>query len=167
MMKRNFKEEGMGLAVIEDKPLTKTECGRLTTLEKSIQENFLGFVVVGMALTEISVKRLYRTKEGRTFAEYCSEVWDVNARRAYQLIDAASVMENVKNFTQTETQVAGFITPKNEAQAKELAMLSPEDQPKVWLDIVEQADKVSGKITASLVKKAVSEFRGEKTEKSN
>ena len=48
------------------------------------------------------------------------------SRRAYQLIDAAAVVGNVKNFTQP---------PAKESQARQLTRLEPEVQQAVWADV--------------------------------
>lgn len=152
---------GAGLTIIEEKTLSTTETSRLDVLESAIEENFLGFVVVGMALSEINEHRLYRNNKERTFDQYCSEIWDINARRAYQFIHSALVVENVKNFTQSNPELENVVAPKNEAQAKELAGLPPEDQVSVWQAVIEESTQSGGKITASKVKKAVSSFKGE------
>lgn len=164
-MTRNFSKEDTGLIVIEEKDLTQLESSRLRRLELDIKDNFLGFVIVGLSLAEINEKRLYRTRGGRTFDEYCLQIWNINADRAYKFIKAALVIQNVENFLHSEMQVVDFITPQNEAQAKELAKLRPEEQGPVWIKLVEQAGKKSGKLTACRVKKAVGEFMGEKLKK--
>lgn len=154
-------QQGSGV-VVEEKPLTRDESSRLSILEKAIQDNFLGFVIVGNALAEINEKRLYRTKVGRTFEEYCHEIWEMGKSRAYQLIAAASAVENVHNCGRFENPQIEFVAPKNEAQARELARLAPEEQVLVWQAVVEEAGENNGKITAGKVKKAVAEFKGEK-----
>lgn len=177
-MSQPSESQETGLVIVEEKPLTRDESGRLATLEKVISENFLGFVAVGNALVEINEKRLYRTKEGRTFEEYCNEIWEMSKSRAYQLIAAASVvenvhtcghfdsqklaLENVKNFSHFAPGKINFIAPRNESQARELAKLNPNEQIDVWRSIIDQASQTNSRITAGKVKKAVAEFRGEK-----
>ena len=151
-----------GVVIVEEKPLTREESSRLAVLEKAIQDNFLGFVIVGNALAEINEKRLYRTKEGRTFETYCRELWDMSGRRAYQLIGSASAVENVNNCSHFESQDIEFIAPQNEAQARELAGLRPDDQIAVWRSVLEKASATKEKITAGKIKKTVAEFKGEK-----
>ena len=48
---------------------------------------------------QIRDNRLYRETYG-TFEEYCKEKWNLERRRAYQLIDGYKVSENVQNFAQ-------------------------------------------------------------------
>jgi hypothetical protein len=53
--------------IVNEKPLTPAEQGRLSELEGVIRENFLAYVAVGSALLEIREKRLYRNSDGRTW----------------------------------------------------------------------------------------------------
>jgi hypothetical protein len=61
---------------------------------------------------------------------------------AYQLIDSASVIENVRNCGQTET------IPTNEFQARPLARLDPEQQREAWQKAVSTAPD-GAKVTAA------------------
>lgn len=142
----------MGEILLDEKALTPMEQNDLDNLERVIQENFLGFVAVGKALAEIRDRRLYRNDQGRTFEGYCTELWDMCRSRAYQLIDSAKAVENVHNCRQNNPQLAEITTPQNEAQARELAKLKPEDQVIVWQRVAEEAQKNGGRVTARLVK---------------
>jgi hypothetical protein len=66
--------------------------------------------------------------------------------RASQLIDAASVMENVNSCLQI---------PTNERQARELAKVEPAQQPAVWQKAIETAP--NGRVTANRVKQVISQ----------
>ena len=155
-----------------EQPLMPAEERRLAELEQIIQDNFLGFVAVGQALAEINEQRLYRTESGRTFEDYCTQLWDMNVRHAYRLIESARVVEqiaeyqNVTHGTQNDTQPIEIILPQNERQARELARLDPEDRRTVWLGLVQAAQEQGGaRITAGAVKKAVKAFKGEQFDK--
>jgi hypothetical protein len=74
--------------------LNSAERSRLRSCEHTIQEHLGKFVEVGLALAEISAARLYRETH-RTFENYLREKWDLETRRAEQLIAAAHVAENV------------------------------------------------------------------------
>lgn len=155
-----------------EQPLRPAEERRLAELEQIIQDNFLGFVAVGQALAEINEQRLYRTESGRTFEDYCTQLWDMNVRHAYRLIESARVVEqiaeyqNVTHGTQNDTQPIEIILPQNERQARELARLDPEDRRTVWLGLVQAAQEQGGaRITAGAVKKAVKAFKGEQFDK--
>jgi len=64
-----------------------------------------------------------------TFEEYCREQWNMERRRAYQLMDAAQVVENVYHGTQ--------ILPTSERQARPLTSLEPAEQVEAWKLAVE------------------------------
>lgn len=170
------------LEVMEERPLSKRELHRLEGLEAVIAVNFKGFVAVGKALAEIREERLYREKF-KTFEEYCRNLWDVSHQRADQLIAAASVLDNLTTIVvKNNGDNLGTIVPKNdddnddpyavlpinEAQARELARLEPEEQRRVWRELIDRTflqmnDKGRrAKITSLSVKNAVLEFKGEK-----
>jgi hypothetical protein len=77
--------------------LDKREAMRLSTLEQRIASGLRTFLEVGAALAEIRDNRLYREQSG-TFEAYCRERWRMGRRHAYQLIDAAVIVENVRNL---------------------------------------------------------------------
>ncbi|MDH4317114.1 MAG: hypothetical protein OEV64_01870, partial [Desulfobulbaceae bacterium] len=164
-------------------PLSVREQKRLSELEGIIAENFKGFVAVGMALAEIREQRLYR-QSYNTFEAYCLELWDMAYRHANRLIASAEVIDNLStnvngtNWSQTNDEMSPIgdiinvknfsqptnpILPSNEAQARELAKLSPEEQVQVWQDLIDQS-KQGSKITAKAIKNAVTEFKGGKVE---
>lgn len=145
--------------LINERPLSPGERADLEGLEQTIRENFIGFVVVGKALGEIKNRRLYRNKEGRTFEAYCHELWDMCDKQAYRVIGGAQAWENLANWRENNPQVAEITLPQNESQARELARLTPEEQRKVWLEVVESAE--GGRITASKVRSSVKRFKGE------
>lgn len=167
---------GTGLIIGEEKALSKTETSRLSELEQAIEEYFVGFVIVGMSLSEINEKRLYRNQDGRTFDEYCQEAWHINVSRAYQLIRSAAAIENIKQFANSDhgrnvyscTHSDGeqfSLFPKNESQVRELLKLPAEEQGQFWLEFVDDAAKSNKRLTAPALKKAVQEYKGEKVKK--
>jgi len=127
--------------------LTDTEGERLPQLEQTIERGLKTFVDVGVALLEIRDSRLYRKEHG-TFEDYCRERWSIERRRAYQLMDAAEVTQNVKNFSHL---------PERESHAAPLAHLEPEQQREAWQQVVETAPE--GKITAAHVQSVVDTFK--------
>lgn len=159
----------MGEVIINEPCLTVTEEKRLTRLEGIIKDNFLGFVAVGHALAEIREKRLYRNDENRTYEGYCRELWDMSARHAERLEKSSRVLENLRPIGRKEEADPNFLLPINEAQARELAPLEPEEQRMVWQEILNHrvAQYKKGqfpKITAISVKKEVLKFKGKKLE---
>lgn len=148
----------------EGMELSDFEAERLAELEAIIEKNFTGFVAVGFALAEIRDKGLYREK-GQTFEEYCQLFWDVNRVRAYQLIDSARVVENVKKFLQNSGSDKDIPVPFNDSQARELSKLTPEEQVEVWQRLINLSRNSGIKITAKAVKKAVISYKGEAIDK--
>lgn len=131
--------------------ITLDERSRLYQLEETIRQGLNTFVDVGNALLEIRDKRLYR-QDYSTFEDYCNKQWNMARRTAYQLIDAAEVVENVRNCAQ--------ILPTNESQARPLASLEPEEQVEAWKRVITSTPE--GKITAAIVLKAAKEVEREK-----
>ncbi len=127
----------MGEIILNERPLTVVEQKRLAELETIVKENFLGFVAVGNALAEVNEKRLYR-KGGRTFDGYCNELWEISEKYAYRLIKSASVVNNLSPIGDKISPNYPKLLPANEAQARELAKLEPEEQQQVWQEIIEK-----------------------------
>lgn len=151
-------------------PLSVRETARLAELERVIQENLRGFVAVGQALAEIRETRLYR-KKYPLFEDYCRELWEMSHQRAFQLEASAKVVNNLATIVATSKDGTEIeILPANEAQARELARLQPEEQVKVWSDLLMVARVQSNEkgenvpITAKAIKKAVFHYKGEKLE---
>ncbi len=128
--------------------LNEAEALELSSLEASVERALKAFWEIGQALRKILDKGLYR-ENYKTFSEYCINRWEMSRRTAYYLIEAASVYENVNRGSQ--------ILPANERQARPLTSLTPEEQQKVWAEVISTAP--SGKITATHVTKVVKEYR--------
>ncbi len=143
------------------KNLSVQEEKRLEQLESVVVENFRTFVQVGQALAEIRERKLYRMK-AMTFEKYCKELFDIAKSRAYQLINAASVIENVHPGGQNDDEdITRFFV--SEKQVRPLTKLKPEQQVLVCRAAIESAP--NGKITANHVNKVVKQYLGEKIEK--
>lgn len=123
--------------------------GSLAEYEAVIERGLQTFVEVGNALMAIRDGRLY-LGDHRTFEDYCRERWQLERRRAYHLMDAAAVVNNVNNCTHD------IPPPANEAQARPLTKLPAEQQPAVWQAAVEAVP--DGKVTAAHVVIAVEDF---------
>lgn len=124
--------------------LTITEQASLERYERVIEKGLASFYEVGSALLTIRDSKLYRGTHG-TFEAYCQDRWHLERRRAYQLMDAAVVTENVKNFTQ--------IPPATESQTIPLSKLPPDKQREAWQQAVDTAP--DGKVTAAHVASVV------------
>jgi hypothetical protein len=124
-------------------PLTKADLSQLARHEKTIEQGVGAFIAVGIALAAIREGKLYRANH-KTFADYCKARWDFDRQRAYQLIQAAKVGENVKN--------SGQSPPRRAAVAEELVSLPAEDQAEALQEAREEAD---GEPTAAEVRRVV------------
>jgi hypothetical protein len=135
--------------------LSPTEAERLEFLERRIRAGLRTFLAVGHALTEIRDLRLYRG-DFRTFDDYCRAKWSMGRRHAYQLIDAAEIVENVRNCAHDSDdgiRAADLPMPANEAQVRPLKRLPAELQMAAWLRAVETAPY--GRVTAAHVDSVV------------
>jgi hypothetical protein len=144
--------------------LSAQEKSRLEELEKTIESGMAPFVAVGTALLEIRDEKLFR-ESYPNFETYCQERWNVGRIRAHQLIKSAETMCTLKGSSMltsgehTDTPpVDNSPLPTNERQARELARVPKEDQPKVWQKVVETAPQ--GKVTARRVQQVVDEQLG-------
>jgi hypothetical protein len=134
--------------------LSDAEQAELLECEKTIHEGLTTFVEVGFALARIRDSKLYRAKF-KTFDAYCSARWDMSARRALQLRDAAEVTAELKL-----KQFA--VLPANESQARPLTELPREQWGPAWEEIVGTAP--AGRVTASHVTAVVQTRVGPKSE---
>jgi hypothetical protein len=140
----------MTLAVQEENRLTAPEHAELGTLEETVDRGMQTFLDVGAALMTIRDKRLYR--EQGTFEEYIHARWpEIGRRRAYQLIGAAEVNQNVNHGTQN------LPSPANERQVRPLASLPAEQQQLAWRTAVERSG--GNTPTGKMVQEVVQEMR--------
>ncbi len=124
---------------------------KLEQLEEIINKNLQSLYDVGMALIEIRDRELYKIKDKgkyQTFAAYCRSVWDISRPRAYQLIGAARVQENLSTFVDK-------IIP--ESQARALVKLEPQQQREAWQKAMEAVPV--GKVTAAYITKIARTFQ--------
>lgn len=124
-------------------PLSNDEKILLMDHEATISGGLRSFVAVGTALLEISEKRLYRETHG-SFEPYCKEKWSMSARRAYQLCEAAKVVNTLPDCEKFYTV--------GESQARELAKVPSEKRG----EVIEKA-KAKGKLTARAIKEVASQ----------
>jgi hypothetical protein len=135
---------------VDSVPTVLEEPQTLQHYENMIEAGMKAFVKAGRALQRIRDLRLYRDTSA-TFEAYCRQRWNLSRPRAYQLIAAADVVENLRQSVR--------ILPTNEAQARELASLTPELQAEVWGEVVETAPE--RKITATHVKRTVARVKAQ------
>lgn len=126
--------------------ITKQEVDALAQHEEVIAKGVKTFVKVGNALAAIRDERLYRAEYG-TFEDYCRERWGMSRPRAYQYIDAASTVSTIVD--------KGHEPPLNEAQARPLAKLEPEEQSDAWEEAIDKAESEGRDVTAKDVEEVV------------
>jgi hypothetical protein len=129
-----------------------TPTGRtLVENEAIIEQGIEGFIVTGIALTDVRETGQYREEGYGSFSTYLAARWPQLSRaQAYRAIDAAQVDAVLSPVGDT---------PANEAQARELAPLraAPDAMRAVWQGV--QAAH-GGETTAAHVRHAVQEYLG-------
>ncbi|MEI8376803.1 MAG: hypothetical protein WCJ35_28645 [Planctomycetota bacterium] len=137
----------------QDAALSTVESKDLRSLEQVIERVQKSFLEAGKALLAIKAQKLYR-QDYKTFAEYCTDRWGFAKSRAYQMIDAAKVMENVQHVGQ-------IAPPANARQACELAKLPADQQANAWADAVDECRERGVPVTAAAVAEVVDRYRAQ------
>lgn len=145
--------ETLTLWTVQETAVTDAERGRLAECEAVIERGLKTFVDVGNALLEIRDSRLYRAEFG-TFEDYCRQRWNLSKPYATQMIQAAEVVGNLVAIA--------TVLPANEAQARPLTSLPPEQQREAWQYVVESAPPTG--ITAAQVLEAAKLIQAERRE---
>lgn len=136
------------IAIVASAPLSASEVRELEKLEAVIESGFQTFQSVGRALQTIRDKRLWRDRF-KSFEDYCKVKHDMALRTAYEQIEAAEVVDSLRNFAKL---------PRNPYQARQLAKLQVDVRRAVWGKIVKTAPK-SG-ITAEHIATVVEQETG-------
>ena len=109
------------LSIVEESEVAEELAHAEAKIERATRN---AFYEVGTELRHIRDRRLYKERYG-TFEQYCEERWEWTFRRAYQLIDAADLMEQIYKKFQ--------VLPAREAHVAALAKLeSPDHRAEVW-----------------------------------
>lgn len=129
--------------------LTAEQKEDLSAMEAVIQAGQRTFLEVGRALMAIRDEQLFRDTHS-SFEAYLADRWpEIGKRRAYQLIDAVEVAENVNH---------GSLPPiENERQARALTGLTPDQQREAWSAAAKQA---GGTPNGAVVKAEVDKIKG-------
>ena len=145
------KAENIPVAAVEFvEELTEEEAADRQRLEMKVER---AFFEAGCALRDLLYRRLYKSTH-KSFYEYCRDRFNFTRASAYYLISAADVMDNLLSKCQ---QIVD-IFPTKENQCRELAKLSPEQQPEAWLESV---SRTAGRRVppASTIKSVVQEIK--------
>lgn len=146
--------------------------------EATIERGLKTFVDVGNALAAIRDGKLYKADHA-TFEDYCKERWGWTRVRAYQLIDAAAVVDNVAGLISDNSRMRDSLKfmgetvkmmsdvnnclhrPATESQARPLTKLPADEQADAWEEVVAESEQTGEKITAKKVEAVVAKRRGE------
>lgn len=135
--------------------LSRSDRERLQKLERIIDEGLATFVRVGRALQEICDRQLYRETHS-TFDDYCRNRFGIGRHYAYRQIRGAEVtatLEDVDNCQHFDR------LPANEAQARPLTTLEPQEVRDAWSLAVELSN--GEQPTSREVQRAVDLVTGE------
>lgn len=127
--------------------LSPSENTRLENLEHIIENFRKSYFKAGAALAEIRNKRLYRATHA-SFEAYVAERWELSRPRAYDLIDASRVANNLS--------AVADITTTNEFQLRALRALPAKDQIEVYTKAVERAGE--SRVTRDLLEETKQEL---------
>jgi hypothetical protein len=127
-----------------EKSLSAEEQKDLVRHELLLDLGFKTMEKMAEALRDIQSRKLYRA-QFRTFEGYVRTKWDMSIRRAYQLCSYGHVVENLRLHNCAEIP--------NESQARELAKLTPAEQPKVWAEATQSGEKPTAAVIAGKVEK--------------
>lgn len=134
-------------------------------LESIIERGRQTFIEVGTALMTIRETKSYRTDGYDTFEEYCQERWGWTHQRAYQLMQAAEVVHELKSATTVasvdeagadaeispigETEVQPIPLPMNERQVRALSRIAhPSGRALLW---EESVDRYGANVTGAQI----------------
>lgn len=131
-----------------EKQLAASEQARLMELERVVSSGLAVFMEVGAALLEIRDSRLYQATH-RTFEVYCRDRWHISRKRAYQLINAASIAGDLIRD--------GEQAPTREAHVSPLSALPKSDRREAWRESVATS---GGNVTMSHVQAVVDRRKG-------
>ncbi len=143
------------VSVVEVPELSEEEQRDRLHLERRVER---AFFEAGKALAELRDRRLYRSTH-KTFEEYCKDRFGYNRSRSYQIIDAATVVDNLQKCPQFVD-----ILPTAEGQVRPMTKLEPHEQQEVWLRAVEKA---GGKVPTGRIVKDVVQRIMERTQVPN
>lgn len=125
--------------------LSSEEKLNLTTYEEIIEKGLKTFIEVGNALFEIKNNKLYR-ESFTTFEAYCKERWQLKRQRAYELIGAAEIVNQLSEISDKTN-----LLPTKESHANALAQIPVTLRFQVWRGVVEESLNTGRAITAKMI----------------
>lgn len=127
----------------------------LEALESAVERGLHSFLEAGLALAVIREHQLYR-ESYPTWERYCEGRWGFTDRRARQLIDAARLVENLRQGAEK----IGTVVPVTERQCRELARLPQALQRVAWIQLLGGAGggQPSGEEVSDLVNRLLAQM---------
>lgn len=122
----------------ENDKMTDADLADLARLETHIDRAIAAYRQAGLALKEIRDRRLYRHQFG-TFEDYVEVRWNMTRSRAYHMIRAAEVAEQLledSGFAGMELGAAVRL-PEGDGQARQLLRIPEDQRSEVWNSIIE------------------------------
>ncbi|AFK05582.1 hypothetical protein Emtol_0315 (plasmid) [Emticicia oligotrophica DSM 17448] len=136
--------------VTEISSLSNEENERLTICEEVIDKGLKTFIEVGNALFEIRNNKLYRGSF-TTFEAYCKERWQLKRQRAYELMGAAEVVNQLSENNLSEISDKSNLLPTKESHANALTQIPVTLRFQVWRAVVEESLTTKKPITAKMI----------------
>lgn len=133
------------------KELSVIERRQMKDLEDVIAKGMATFYEVGFALMQIRDGKFYRESH-QTFEAYCIDKWGIQRSRAYQMIEACEVRQDLS--TMVDKNVVESVTV-NERQVRELSKVPIEELPEIAETIAEKVN-AGEKVTAKVIREIVS-----------
>lgn len=118
---------------------------RLIYLENSIDKSRKSFYEIGRSLKEIRDSKLYQTALFSRFETYTKKRWDIGKSKAYRLINACEVLDNLSPI--------GDRMPSNEAQIRPLTQFKKEEQCIIWNDFLKTGIEIKALNINKFIKK--------------
>lgn len=132
--------------VTEPEKMTEPERRKFNDLDGIIRKGLQTFAEVGASLKIIKEQKLFR-EEYDSFEAYCRERCGWGRDRAYQLIEAHEVVAGLPT-------IVGVSPPANEAQARALIDVPPEQRAEVLTEAQTTARAEGKPVTAKRIRKA-------------
>jgi hypothetical protein len=153
---------------IELSALNSAEQEQLNLCETIIEKGYNTFIEVGNALFEIRNNKLYREKHS-TFEEYCKQKWQIKRQRAYELMDAASIVNTLSEISDKKNDEIKVSPSTNirESHAVALGKVPEEMRNLVWQKVVDNQKENGKTITAKTIQFIYSQEKNGSTETSN
>lgn len=129
--------------------LSFEEQSRLEECEEIIHKGLKTFVEVGSALYEIRDKKLYRSHY-KTFESYCQDRWQLKRQRAYELMGAAEIVNQLsENLSEISDKT--IAPPDKESHAAALSRIPAVLRFRAWQKIVEESVQQARPVTVKLI----------------